>query len=85
MDSVGEGNGSIRLSLSRAEALVLFDLLHRAEALDSEYSSLGARPAEHRVLWDISALLERHLTEPFAADYDRLVAMARAEVAEDGS
>lgn len=68
------------MTLTRAEALVLFEWLHRNEATDVEHPTLGVDEAELRVLWDMSASLERVLTEPFARDYVSLVAKARSEV-----
>lgn len=65
------------LQLSKTEVLVLFDWLSRmddAEALPTE------DPAEQHVLWRIEGQLESALSEPFAANYDELVAAARKEV-----
>jgi len=67
------------IELSKAEALVLFDLLARfdkSDALEVEHQS------EKRVLWDIHSSLERVLVEPFSRDYAELLAEARGQVAD---
>ncbi|MRG58759.1 hypothetical protein GE115_02560 [Agromyces sp. CFH 90414] len=67
----------VKFSLSRSEALVLFDWLSRFnETGDPAF----ADQAEERVLWDIEAFLERQLPEPFDPDYERLLATAREAV-----
>lgn len=68
----------ISISLSRDQALVLFEWLARTGA--------GERPAafddraEQRVLWDLEATLEKHLAEPFRSDYRDLLEAARGRV-----
>jgi len=74
-------DGDVPLSLSNAEALVLFEWLAR--------SGTGAPApfvdqAERRVLWDIEAALEKALVAPLSADYATLLAAARAEVRDSG-
>jgi hypothetical protein len=64
------------------EALVLFDLLHRWEASGAVSSPEHA--AEQVVLWNLSALLEGQLSEPFEARYSELVSSARARLASPG-
>lgn len=71
-------DGTVRLLLSANEALVLFEWLHRVE---DEEAALGIQDqAEQRVLWDMSACLERILVEPFDGNYHKLVSDARAAV-----
>jgi hypothetical protein len=69
------------ITLTRAEALVLFELLSRfskTETLVIEHA------AEERVLWDICSLLEEKLVEPFEEDYESILQTARASlVAEE--
>jgi hypothetical protein len=68
---------TVSLSLSSDEALVLFELLSRY----SESDRLEIiDQAEQRVLWDVCALLEKALVEPFRPDYEELLAAARARV-----
>jgi len=65
----------VDIRLTRDEVLILFDWLHRSEGGDCP------APIEHKgeqvALWNLSALLERVLVEPFDADYARLVGAAR--------
>lgn len=72
---------NVDITLSRAEALVLFELLSRfskTEKLVIEHA------AEERVLWDVCSLLEEKLVEPFEEDYDSILQTARGSlVAEE--
>ena len=64
----------VSLTLSRAEALVLFEFLWRF----SEGQHLEIRdPSERRVLWDLLADLEGVLPEPLAHDYKEQLRSAR--------
>jgi len=69
----------VDLQLTSDEALVLFDWLHRCED-DGEF-----RQPEHRgeevALWNLSAVLERVLVQPFQHDYLDLVRAARSRLA----
>jgi hypothetical protein len=71
----------VTLRLTSDEALVLFDWLHRCEDVDRVV------PPEHHgeqvALWNLSALLERELAEPFQGDYRDLVDRARVRLAGD--
>jgi hypothetical protein len=68
---------TIRLQLSRAQALVFFDWLARFnDAGDAELED----QAEQRVLWNLEAMLEAALVEVLDPEYDRLLAEARATV-----
>jgi hypothetical protein len=67
----------VSLDLSNDEALVLLDWLRR---FNQNASSEFEDQAEQRVLWDIEAMLESALAEPFDAKYDELLAAARARV-----
>jgi hypothetical protein len=67
----------VTITLSRDEALVLFEFLSRF----TEQQQLDIRDqAEQRVLWDIQADLESALPEPLAHDYDQLVQKARESI-----
>ena len=67
----------VQLSLSRNEAIVLFEFLSR-------YTDTGKLAiedqAEQRVLWDLCAMLESQLHEPISPDYDGILERARAAV-----
>jgi len=65
------------IELSKAEALVLFDLLAR---FDKDEKSIIENQAEERVLWNIHCSLEKVLVEPFSPDYAKLLAEARNQV-----
>jgi hypothetical protein len=67
----------IQLELSRDEALVFFEWLSRFNKVEN---STFEDQAEQRVLWDIEAKLESILVEPLDANYDELLAKARAHV-----
>lgn len=70
----------ITLSLSRDEAIVLFEWISRYNQSAPELEDQG----EQRVLWDIEAALESVLDAPFAADYPSVLSGARARV-RDGA
>jgi hypothetical protein len=68
------------IQLSRDEALVLYELLHRWE----EHGQV-AEPEHHAervALWNLSATLERELAEPFDPACRRLVTDARMRLAD---
>lgn len=69
--------GKVALGLSREEALVLFEWLHRFNQSEGHEF---ADQAEQRVLWDIEAMLESELVEPLDPKYEELLAAARAKV-----
>jgi len=70
--------GDVSIALTADEALVLFDLLHRWE--DDERVTAPQDAAEQVALWNLSALLERELREPFLPDYANLLAQARSRL-----
>ena len=72
----------VTIQLSRDEALVLFEWLHRCE--DVGAVSPPGHHAEQVALWNLSALLERQLVEPFKKDYAQLIEEARERLAGDG-
>jgi hypothetical protein len=74
-------DGSVAFKLSKSEALVLFDWIHRLEDEDGGLIRLGfADQAEQRVVWDLSTSLERLLAEPFRDDYLAIINAARSQV-----
>ena len=73
---------SVSIVLTPAEALVLFDLLSRWAPTDAASVPLEHQ-AERRVLWDILAMLERALVEPFMSDYKDRLDRARELVRDD--
>lgn len=69
--------GKVDLELSRDEALVLYEWVRRFnKRVDVSFGD----QAEQRVLWDIEALLETLLEEPFSDEYEALLAAARGRI-----
>ena len=68
---------NIQLTLSSDEALVFFEWLSR---FNEKPQQAFEDQAEQRVLWDIEAMLQKQLVEPFASDYRELLEQARARV-----
>jgi hypothetical protein len=70
----------VTITIKKAEALVLFDLL----AGIRDGSSIPIRDeAERATLWAVEACLEKALAEPFMEDYGRILAEARKKVAAE--
>ena len=67
----------IQLTLSRSEALILFEWL---ASFDSTEKKPGADEAEQIVLWGLETLLEKELPEILSSDYDRLLASAKQQL-----
>ena len=70
----------VTVTLSRAEALVLFELTQR-------FSNNGQlqieHPSEKRALWNFCCFLEKVLVEPFEPNYDAAIAKARAALTDE--
>ena len=75
-------NDKVALTLSRNEALVLYDFLARFE--DSDTLSIQDQ-AESRVLWNICSDLERSIAELLTADYFALLQEARDKIRDSTS
>lgn len=67
----------VNLTLSRDEAVVLFEWLHR---FNSKEGHRFEDQAEQRVLWNLEASLESTLVEPFKPEYREILATARSRV-----
>lgn len=65
----------ISIGLTRDQALVLFDWLARSS--DAGEPAAFADQAEQRALWDVEAMLESVLVEPFRDDYREVLEGAR--------
>lgn len=74
----GAENG-VNICLTSDEALILFDWLHRCE--DEGRVVQPAHESERTALFNLSALLERELVEPFQRNYAELVDRARVRLA----
>lgn len=68
---------AVYLRMSADEALVLFEWVHRHEALDIKLGHLTEDAAERITLWSVSGALESLLAEPFRADYGRILKEAK--------
>jgi hypothetical protein len=71
------GSDKISFALTRQEALVLFEYLHRCHKAEN-YSF--ADQAEQRVLWNLECDLESQLDKPFAQNYRELLEAAWTEL-----
>ena len=65
---------NLEISLTRDEALVLFELLFR---FAQEKALTIRHEAESQVLWNVLTYLENSLHEPFGAEYEELFMQAR--------
>jgi hypothetical protein len=77
----------VTVSLTKAEALVLFEWLHRNEDREDSYTTDRYEifdPSDRAALWSLSGALERTLVEPFISNYAELVEAARAELRPRG-
>ena len=71
----------VSISLTRDEALVLFDWLQTHEEGETTHGD----SAEQAALRSLSALLERELDAPFRHDYNQLLQAAKDSLTSDGS
>ena len=68
---------NVTLELSRDEAIVFFDWIGR---FNNARGNAFEDQAEQRVLWNLEAMLESLLEEPFDPKYEAILARARAQV-----
>ena len=69
---------ALELKLTRAEAVVLHDLLNRISGKDEYYEDA----AEQYVLWSIECQLEKELIEPSMENYTEIIEKSRKAVRE---
>jgi hypothetical protein len=69
----------VTITLTPDEALVLFDYLSRCQQKGNDFSGPVDEP-ERIALWNLLALLEGVLVEPFLGDYGDRVERARASL-----
>jgi hypothetical protein len=74
---MGEEKETVEIKLTKPEAIVLFEFLSRFSERD-KLEILDQ--AEERVLWNVCAILERDLAEPFKHEYKEMLLKARNEV-----
>jgi len=70
---------SLSITIGKAEALVLFDLL--ADFHDQPHLTIR-NSAERVVVWRLGAWLDKELVEPFHPDYSRILEESRRAVVE---
>jgi hypothetical protein len=71
---------TLNISLSKSEALVLFDLIARIN--ENKNETVLEHDAERKILWKIETSLEKTLVEPLSPNYRELITIARREVNE---
>ncbi|HEX8683718.1 MAG TPA: hypothetical protein VF707_15480 [Ardenticatenaceae bacterium] len=73
-------NGTVRIELTRAEALVLFEFLY---VTNEQNRFQFADKAEQFVIWYVIARLEKELDELFDPKFYELLERARDEVRDE--
>ena len=63
----------MKIELTKAETLVLHDLLYRISGKDEYFEDI----AEQYVLWSIEAQLEKELVEPSMDNYSDIIKQSR--------
>ena len=73
--------GEVTVSLTKDQALVLFEFLAR---IDPDATSCDVQEAELLVLWRIEGQLEKTPVEPLVPNYSELLEQARKRVLSSG-
>jgi hypothetical protein len=68
----------INIELTKDEALVLFDFLGRFNK--SNHEDIFQDQAEQKTLWNLEALLEKTLSEPFMTNYKDIIKQSRDNI-----
>jgi len=71
---------NVNLTLSKDEALVLFEFLSRFS--DEEKLEIKDK-SEEQVLWNVQGSLEKLLSEPFSKEYSSLLDKARRNLTHE--
>jgi hypothetical protein len=71
------------ITLTRDEALVLFECLSRTDSRTNDLGDLAEDQAEQRALWNLTCLLERVLAEPLSPNYTELLGAARSRLRDE--
>jgi hypothetical protein len=72
---------NLQITLTKNEALVLFEFLSRFNEIDRK--ELFEDQAEEKILWNLEGTLQKELSEPFRADYLEIISKARNEIRDD--
>lgn len=71
----------LNLTISKDEALVLFDFLARFNEV--EHSDIFKDQSEQKTLWILEGQLEKQLAEPFRSDYKDIINEARNNIRDE--
>lgn len=71
----------LNLTISKDEALVLFDFLARFNEV--EHTDVFEDQAEQKTLWVLEGQLEKQLVEPFKPDYKDIIMEARNKIRDE--
>jgi len=71
---------NVDITLTKDEALVLFDFLSRFS--NQEKLSIQDQ-AEERALWNLTCLFEKSLAEPFSTEWKSIIEGARNRLRDD--
>ncbi len=71
----------INLTLTKDEALVVFDFLARFN--QTEHPDIFEDKAEQKTLWILQGQLEKQLVEPFRPDYKEIINEARNKIRDE--
>ena len=79
---------SVKISLSKAEALVLLEFLgrtsdsNRIRLKETEPGVQSPDSAEWRALWNLECVLEKSLAEVFSPDYTKIIEDAKSSLTD---
>ncbi len=71
----------LSITLTKDEALVLFDFLARFN--ETDHADIFEDQAEQKSLWIIEGQLEKQLTEPFLPNYKEIINEARNKIRDE--
>lgn len=72
---------NINLTLTKDEALVLFEFLTRFN--QTEHPNIFEDQAEQKTLWILEGQLEKQLVDPFRPDYTEIIDEARNKIRDE--
>lgn len=72
---------NINLTLTKDEALVLFEFLTRFN--QTEHPNIFEDQAEQKTLWILEGQLEKQLVDPFRPDYTEIIDEARDKIRDE--
>ena len=72
---------NINLTVTKDEALVLFEFLARFN--QTEHPDIFEDQSEQKILWILEGQLEKQLVEPFRPDYTEIIKEARNKIRDE--